>query len=137
MKSNSWLLKCGGALLAVCLFCYAGYLVYCQRQAQIELQNQLLSTRQELEQLHVDHRDTMDAINNALDARDAINEQAKLREERLRRTLKNDPVADMPISDDLRMCLQWDENGNCEVSAAREPASGCENTGSRKDPDGR
>lgn len=102
------------------LFVTGAYLTNWERARNLE--RDLHQTRAELERIHIEHRDTLDAITSALDAREAIHEQARLREEKMRKTLQEDPLASMPLSDDLRMCIQWDaETANCEVYAPANP----------------
>lgn len=121
--------------LAGLLFVGGAYLT--NRERARDLERQLLETRTELERLHIDHRDTLDAITSALDAREAIHEQARLREKRLQKTLEKDPLAAMPLSDDLRMCLQWDAENRVCLDAPTGPASGHRDTGPQESANGR
>lgn len=124
------------------LLCVAGLLFVAgayltNRERAKHLEAELYKTRSELEQLHVDHRDTMDAITSALDAREAIHEQAKLRENKLQKALEDDPLSSMPLSDALRMCIQWDAaSGICEVPSSGGAAGRHHDSGSFKCQDG-
>lgn len=122
--------------VAALLFVGGAYLMNFERA--LHLERQLQAAQAEIEKMHIDHRDTLDAITSALDTREAIHEQAKLREQKLQKTLESDPLADVPISDELWMCIQWDaQSGECEVAAPVGAAGGHPDPGSQKGQDGR
>lgn len=122
------------ALGAAAVFLFIGlWLVGWQHTLRLE--RELSDAKASIEQMQIDHRDTLDAITKAHDAREAIHEQARLREEKLRKALENHELADCPVPDEWRMRLQWDKSD--EVPATGEAASGCGDSGQGTDQDGR
>lgn len=125
-------LGCAGlALLMLAAYALSWQVINTQ-----ELKKKLSDTEDTLERLSIDHRDTMDALNKAQKSREEIYEKARQQEKRLHEVLAKNPLAGQLIPDDWRMCLQWGEDGDCEVSAPRNAAGGHSDTRPLKTQDG-
>lgn len=107
----------------------AVYMLRDQIQTTQTLRDELSAAQTRLEQLSIEHRDTMDALNKAQKSREEIYERAREQEKRLHEVLGKTPFAEQLIPDDWRMCLQWGEDGNCEVPAPRNASGGHSDTG--------
>lgn len=125
--------KIGGLCVAIGLVCVAVWLTWQQVSYRQALEEALAQANASLEQLRVDHRDTMDAINHAVDLKETINEQHRIHEKQLNQALANDRLANEPLGDDIRMRLQWDENGG-KIPPPAKPAPANPDTRSGKDP---
>ena len=103
---------------------------YLTNREQIRaLEKKVATAEAELERVQIDHRDTLDAINKAMTAREAVHAQASFCERRMREALaENQDLASLPLSDSLWMCLQWpDEDGEMATTpsaAGRDPHPG-------------
>lgn len=122
--------------MAIALLFVAAYGLFWQVSNTQALRKKLSDTEETLARLSIDHRDTMDALNKAQKSREEIYERARAQEKRLHEVLANNPFAEQLVPSDMRMCLQWDEDGNCEIFAPGGASGGNADTRSLKNQDG-
>lgn len=122
-----WLrITLAGAAIAL----FLGGASLCNWQYARRLEGELETAEGRIEQMGIEHRDTLEAMSKAMETREAIHERARIMEERLCKAIDKDPLCGMRLSDDLRLRLLWNENS--KIPAAGNPAAGHSDTGTEK-----